>query len=100
MKNLITLISILISINSYSQIEFGTTTEERDTGSKINSGTYQVLDKYVVLQSKGTAAELYEKTIGWINETYNTPSEVIKGQVEGDYIRIEGSSSKPLFYFI
>ncbi len=99
MKNFIKLIAILISVNSYSQVEFGTTTEVRDTGFKINSGTYQVLDKYVVIESEGTAAELYEKTIGWINETYNTPSEVIKGQVEGDYIRIEGSSSTPLFFY-
>jgi hypothetical protein len=29
MKNFIKLIAILISVNSYSQIEFGSTTEER-----------------------------------------------------------------------
>lgn len=37
-------------------------------------------------------AELYKKTIEWINVNYNSPKEVIKAQIENDYIRIEGSS--------
>jgi hypothetical protein len=37
-----------------------------------------------------TASELYKKTIDWINITYKNPKEVIKAQIENDYIRIEG----------
>ena len=35
-------------------------------------------------------SELYKKTLDWIAVKYNTPSEVIKGQIENEYIRIEG----------
>mgnify|MGYP003610375767 CR=1 FL=1 len=47
---------------------------------------------YVVGSIEGkTAQELYKKTIDWINVTYKNPKEVIKAQVENEYIRIEGS---------
>lgn len=100
MKNLLfALIALFISASSYAQILWGTSTEEIKTKFKMTSGTYETLDEYVVIESEGTALELYEKTLGWINETYNTPEEVIKGKVEGEYIRITGSTSKPLKYY-
>lgn len=43
-----------------------------------------------------TASELYKKTIDWINVTYKNPKEVIKAQIENDYIRIEGFKSSML----
>jgi len=43
-----------------------------------------------------TASELYKKTIDWINITYKNPKEVIKGQIENEYIRIEGFKSSML----
>ena len=46
---------------------------------------------YLVIDCKNLSqSELYKKTLDWINVTYNTPSEVIKGKIENDYIRIEG----------
>lgn len=52
---------------------------------------------YVVGIVEGkTAQELYKKTIDWINVTYKNPKEVIKAQIENDYIRIEGSKSNML----
>ena len=100
MKNLLAvLIVYLISTSSYSQILWGTSSEEVKTKYKVTSGTYEALDKYSVIESEGTALELYEKTLGWVNETYNTPEEVIKGKVEGEYIRITGAPSKPLKYY-
>lgn len=100
MKNLLAvLIVYLISTSSYSQILWGTSSEEVKTKYKVTSGTYEALDKYAVIESEGTALELYEKTLGWVNETYNTPEEVIKGKVEGEYIRITGAPSKPLKYY-
>jgi hypothetical protein len=43
-----------------------------------------------------TASELYKKTIDWVNITYKNPREVIKAQIENDYIRIEGFKSSML----
>ena len=37
---------------------------------------------------------VYKKTIEWINKSYNKPSEVIKAQVENDYIRFQGVSKE------
>jgi hypothetical protein len=37
--------------------------------------------------------ELYTQVKNWILETYNTPSEVIKSEIENKKIRIEGSKS-------
>lgn len=52
---------------------------------------------YVVGNVEGkTAQELYKKTIDWINVTYKNPKEVIKAQIENDYLRIEGSKSNML----
>ncbi len=46
---------------------------------------------FVVIDCQNKSqSELYRKTLDWINVTYHTPSEVIKGQIENDYIRIEG----------
>jgi hypothetical protein len=39
-----------------------------------------------------TQSQLYKKSIDWVATTYNTPKEVIKGQIENDYLRIEGSN--------
>ncbi|AWG20205.1 hypothetical protein FFWV33_01020 [Flavobacterium faecale] len=43
-----------------------------------------------------TANELYKKALDWVSVTYNNPKEVIKAQIENDYIRIEGSESNML----
>jgi hypothetical protein len=43
-----------------------------------------------------TAQELYKKTVDWVSVTYKNPKEVIKAQIENDYIRIEGAASNML----
>lgn len=43
---------------------------------------------------KLTAAEIYTKTINWINETYKNPDAVIKGKVENEMVRIDGFNDK------
>lgn len=51
------------------------------------------LTDYIIINCEGkTKEELYKKTIEWINKNYNKPSEVIKAQVENDYIRFQGVS--------
>lgn len=52
---------------------------------------------YVVGNVEGkTAQELYKKTLDWVSYTYKNPKEVIKAQIENDYIRIEGAKSNML----
>ena len=49
---------------------------------------------FVVTQCEGkTQVELYKKALDWVSVTYKNPKEVIKAQIENDYIRIEGSSN-------
>ena len=52
----------------------------------------QLAGQYIVIEEKGTPLENFNKVINYVNKTYNTPSEVIKSQIEGEYIRIEGIS--------
>lgn len=52
---------------------------------------------YVVGNTEGkTALELYKKTLDWVAITYKNPKEVVKAQIENDYIRIEGFKSNLL----
>jgi hypothetical protein len=50
-------------------------------------------NNYVVLESKGTAEENYQKAISWVNTTFKNPAEVLKAQVENKYIRVTGVGS-------
>ena len=52
---------------------------------------------YVVTNCEGkTQSDLYKKTLDWISTTYKNPKEVIKAQIENEYIRIEGFKSSML----
>ena len=53
----------------------------------------QLKGQYIVIDEKGTPQENYNKVINYINKTYNTPSEVIKSEISGEYVRIEGISN-------
>lgn len=51
------------------------------------------LTDFIVVYCDGkNKEELYKKTVEWISKNYNVPSEVIKAQVENDYIRFQGIS--------
>jgi hypothetical protein len=57
------------------------------------------LSDYVVTNTEGESQkQLYQKTIDWVLKTYSDPSEVIKSQIENEYIRIEGSTSELICY--
>ena len=46
---------------------------------------------FTVISVEGkTKEEIYKKTIEWISKTYNSPKDVIKAEVENDYIRFQG----------
>ena len=49
--------------------------------------------QYVVMDEQGTSQENYNKVINYIKRVYNTPSEVIKSKINGEYIRIQGVSN-------
>jgi hypothetical protein len=80
MKNIYLLTFLTLSLSVFGQ----------ETEFKFSEDGFT---DYVVIECVGkTQTELYKKTIEWISVTFNTPKEVIKGQIENDYIRIEGSS--------
>lgn len=77
MKRLI--VMLLVSISAFAQ----------ETEFKFTKDGFT---DFVVTPVEGkTQAELYKKTLDWVAVTYNNPKEVIKAQIENDYIRIEGS---------
>lgn len=56
---------------------------------------------YVVTEVSGkTQSELYKKAIDWVAVTYKNPKEVIKAQIENDYIRIQGATSTMVVFSI
>ena len=80
------------------QVQFETKTSKITEGAKYFTGTYENLNDFVVIETPGTPEELYKKAIKWINETYNTPDEVIKGNIENEYIRFQGSTDQALYF--
>ena len=89
MKKLLFTIALLISAVSFGQ-SFELTDKQVDEGPKLAQGSYKLFTPVLVLEVTGSAEDLYNKTIGWVNETYKNPDEVIKGKVEGKYVRING----------
>ena len=80
------IIYIVLAIISATNLSFGQ--ESKFTLTK------EGLTDYIVtpIENK-TAIQIYKKTLEWIAKTYKDPKEVIKAEIENDYIRIEGSSN-------
>jgi len=80
------IIYYLLAVISISNLSFS-----QETEFKFNKEGFT---DFVVTQCEGkTQAELYKKALDWVSVTYKNPKEVIKAQIENDYIRIEGSSN-------
>lgn len=92
MRNLLLLLFVT-SVFQLNAQEFETRTLVVEEGTNAGKGTFQYLKPMMVLEAEGTSKELYQKAINWVNETYKNPEEVIKGKVEGDYLRLEGFTS-------
>lgn len=75
---------ILVLVLIVSQLSFGQ--EKEFTFTKDGFTDFVVTDC-----SGKTQAELYKKCMDWISVTYKNPKEVLKAQIENDYIRFEGS---------
>jgi hypothetical protein len=82
MKKIILVLSMLtFSISIFSQ----------ETEFKFQKDGFT---DFIVTNCDGkTQSELFKKTLDWVLLTYKNPKEVIKAQIENEYIRIEGSSS-------
>ena len=64
MKKFLSLLFVAFSFSTaLAQVKFTTTFEERDTGKKPTTGTYELMSDYVVIEAEGTALDLYNKTI-------------------------------------
>ncbi len=88
MKKILLLITFPFIL--FSQVSLEITYEQVTEGPKYLQGKYGKINPVVVIQKEGTAAELYSETIAWINETYKSADDVIKGKNENKYIKING----------
>ena len=85
----------LLSATLTSTVLFGqdATANQEAPPTEFSVNKEQQLTDFIIVPCEGkTKEEHYKKTIEWINQTYNKPSEVIKAQVENDYIRFQGIS--------
>lgn len=81
MKKIILGLSTLLSVLGFSQ----------ETEFKLTKDGFT--DFIVTPVENKTQTEMYKKAFDWVNVTFKNPKEVIKAQIENDYIRIEGSSN-------
>ena len=95
MKNLLFTIALLVSLGAYAQ-QFEITDAQVDEGANALQGTFKTIEPVLIFDIKGTPTELYTKALNWVEETYKNPDEVLKGKVEGKYIRLNGSVSNLL----
>jgi hypothetical protein len=99
MKNLITLIAFIFSVSLSAQY-FETTDSEVTNGPKMTQGKFKTMSTTAVAQKEGTAAELYQKAINWVNENYKSPEDVIKGKIENEYLKINGSLNDLMYVYV
>ena len=83
----------LVSIGQSFGVEEINVTE----GKKFYQGKFLKFTPVIVIESEGSASELYQKCMNWLNETYKQPDEVIKGKIEGKYVKINGATSTAMF---
>ena len=86
MKKIILLASLLNGIFSFCQEKEFTFTKDGIT------------DFVVTSVDNKTQSELFKKTLDWIAVTFKNPKEVLKAQIENDFIRTEGYSKELLCF--
>ena len=83
----ITVLFLLLPLLSFGQFKINEVTITE--GAKFAQGKYKVLETIAVVEKEGTAQELYQKTLDWINVTYKSPEDVIKSKIKGEYLKIK-----------
>ena len=82
LKTLILLLFTLISTSGFSQ---------KVDQFNLSATSPSLVNQFLVLSKDGmSVADGYKMVKEWVNVYYNTPKEVIKGDVENEYIRIQG----------
>jgi hypothetical protein len=77
MKKIILLLLLVTQLANAQETKFELTAEK--------------FTDYVVIPFEGkTQAEIYKKTLQWIEFNYSNPKEVIKASIENEYIRFQG----------
>ena len=87
----VVLLIFLFSTNLFGQLSFPTEYEDvTDSQYKSTNGKYIIIKPSIVIEKEGTAAELHKLAVSWVNETYKSAEDVIKGNNEGEYLKING----------
>lgn len=86
MKKIILLLAMFFSLLGFSQ----------ETEFKFTKDGFT--DFVIIPVENKNQSELYKKAIDWVAVTFKNPKEVIKVQIENDYIRIEGFSKELLCF--
>lgn len=82
MKPLLLIICLGFYFTSFAQQFEVTPNGLKDASNKENS--------YLILNFEGkTAKELYDKSLEYIIKTYHNPDAVIKGKLDGEYLRYD-----------
>ena len=97
MKKLLLLL-LSVPMVSFGQVSLEVSFEQVTEGTKLNQGMFATINPSIVIEKDGTAAELYSSTMNWINEIYNSAEDVIKGNVENKYIKINGFENDLIQY--
>ena len=85
LKALFLLLFTLISTSSFAQ---------KVDRFNLSATSPSLVNQLLVLDKEDMSVEDgYKMITEWVNVTYNTPKEVIKGDVENEYIRIQGIKS-------
>lgn len=85
LKGLLVLVALAVSVLSFGQSFIVTPDGLRDANDSTKT--------YLVIPCDGkTAKELYDNAIKYVNQNYKNPKEVIKGQIEAEYLSFETHS--------
>lgn len=91
LKTILTLMLFSSYTISYTQDVFEMKSIEVTEGQNAQKGTFVYLEDVTVIEAPSKSQEeLYNLSINWLNETYKNPDEVLKGKIEGEYIRWTG----------
>ena len=86
MKNLLKILSLLL----FTLLSTSIFAQKVDQFN-LSSTSPSLVNQFLVLDKDGMSVEDgYKMVTEWVNVYYNTPKEVIKGDVENEYIRIKG----------
>lgn len=78
---------ILLCLIMISSLTYGQKLVITPNGLK---NSIEIEKSYIVININGlTSKQLYDKSINYINKNYKNPNEVIKGKIEGEYLKFD-----------